>query len=119
MRGAAADSKSISDHLALPQVRGAARVILIDNVADRLSFAQSKIPGLEVIDFNKVRLCGKHSQTSPCFLHGINMRHAYKRAHVHGLEGQASGALAGFPITLQEKTLAQAELSVTLRKRTL
>lgn len=37
------------------QVRGAARVILIDNVADRLSFAQSKIPGLEIIDFNKVR----------------------------------------------------------------
>ena len=36
------------------QVRGAARVILIDNVADRLSFAQSKIPGLEIIDFNKV-----------------------------------------------------------------
>ena len=37
------------------QVRGAARVILIDNVADRLSFAQSKIPGLEIIDFDKVR----------------------------------------------------------------
>ena len=36
------------------QVRGAARVILIDNVADRLSLAQSKIPGLEIIDFNKV-----------------------------------------------------------------
>lgn len=39
---------------AIMQVRGAARVILIDNVADRLSFAQSKIPGLEIIDFNKV-----------------------------------------------------------------
>jgi len=37
------------------QVRGASRVILIDNVSDRLAFAQSKIPGLEVIDFSKVR----------------------------------------------------------------
>jgi len=36
-------------------VRGAARVILIDKVAERLSFAQSKIPGLEVIDNSKVR----------------------------------------------------------------
>ncbi|KAK9840580.1 hypothetical protein WJX81_002855 [Elliptochloris bilobata] len=35
------------------KARGAARVILIDNVADRLSFAQAKIPGLEVIDFGK------------------------------------------------------------------
>lgn len=47
-------SKPIAYRLALSQVRGAARVILIDNVADRLSFAQSKIPGLEVVDFNKV-----------------------------------------------------------------
>ena len=30
-------------------------MILIDNVSDRLAFAQSKIPGLEVIDFSKVR----------------------------------------------------------------
>ena len=35
-------------------MRGAARVILIDKVAERLSFAQSKIPGLEVIDNSKV-----------------------------------------------------------------
>ena len=41
----------------MSQVRGASRVILIDNVADRLSFAQSRIPGLEIIDFNKARLC--------------------------------------------------------------
>jgi len=38
-------------------VRGAAHVILIDKVAERLSFAQSKIPGLEVIDNSKVRGC--------------------------------------------------------------
>lgn len=39
------------------QVRGAARVILIDKVPERLSFAQSKIPGLEIIDNSKVRVC--------------------------------------------------------------
>lgn len=33
--------------------RGAARIIIIDNVPFRLDFAQSKVPGLEVIDFSK------------------------------------------------------------------
>lgn len=33
--------------------RGAARIIIIDNVAFRLEFAQSIVPGLETIDFSK------------------------------------------------------------------
>lgn len=47
------------------QVRGAARVILIDKVVERLEFAKAKLPGLEVIDSSKVphRLGGTHMRS--------------------------------------------------------
>lgn len=43
-------------------VKGARRVIAIDNVAWRLEYARSKIPELETLDFSKVKSVSKEIQ---------------------------------------------------------
>ncbi len=69
-------------------VRGAERVIIIDDIEYRLQFAKDRMPKIETINFDKVKVCTADSTLLQSQLVPQNFR---QRLLEHGMKGQIHG----------------------------
>ncbi len=63
--------------------RGAERVVIIDEVVDRLQFAKEKVPKVETLNFKEKKVRPLRSQAALCGLLIYLMANLFTLSHLH------------------------------------